>query len=538
MLRPLTKSFIAILVAVAAPLSIIEVAGASVPKVSTATGYDISFPQCSETLPSAPGFGIVGVNDGSPLTTNPCLSRELLWAKVAQNSSPSFYANTANPGPAYTTKWPTSQSTPQVCAGDNSSACSYDYGWNSAGVSFTNAVNAETANGSTSPASAAASTPWWLDVETGNSWQTTEAQYAPTKASDTNDQAMLQGEIAYFSSVGASSVGIYSTTYQWTKITGGSGTSFASIPVWIPGAPTLSAAQSACGLSTFTGGSVKMTQYPSNGFDGDYVCGQALNANTGSTSVAGSSTFTDQLAASDANGALTYTETTGAPALVVSSAGLMTTSGSLALGTYSTSGTTVDASGVAGSYSFTLSVGLLAQGAPVSASTTTTRSSTFTSQLALNGVTGTATYSQTSGSPSLVVSSSGHLSTSGALAPGAYTASGSVVDSSGDQGAFTFTLHVTSVTTPPPSAPVTPKAVAVVGHAVAGKTETLTIKGSGFYGQPRITSHVRTTAQVTKDTGTSLSVRVKVKSGSRKGVFQFTLTFAHGTTCTVKYLQR
>lgn len=537
MLRPLKKSFIAILVAVAGLFSVTDVAGASAPKVSMATGYDISFPQCTETLPLTPGFGIVGVNDGSPLTTNPCLSRELLWAGAAQNQSPSFYANTANPGPAYTTNWPASQATPQVCAGDNSSACSYDYGWNSAKVSFTNAVNAETAIGAVSPTSAAAGAPWWLDVETGNSWQTTEAQYGPTKASDTNDQAMLQGEIAYFSSVGASSLGIYSTTYQWTKITGGSGTTFASIPVWIPGAPTLSAAQSACGLTTFTGGPVKMTQYPSNGYDGDYVCGQVLNTNTGSTSVAGSSTFMDQLPATDASGALTYTETTGTPSLVVSSAGLITTSGALASGTYATSGTTVDPSGVAGTFSFTLSVGLLTQGTPVSAPTTTTRSSTFTSQLAMIGSTGTVTFSQTSGSPSLVVSSSGHVSTSSALVAGAYTASGSVVDSAGDQGAFTFTLNVTPGTSPAPVVTV-PRAVTVVGHAVAGKTETLTIKGSGFYGQPRIISHAKTTAMVTKDTGTSLSVRVKVTYGSRNGVFQFTLTFAHGTTCRVKYLQR
>jgi hypothetical protein len=537
MLRPLTKSFIAILVAVAGLVSVSIVAGASPPKLSTATGYDISFPQCTKTLPLTPGFGVVGVNDGSPLTTNPCLSKELLWAGAAQNPSPSFYANTANPGPAYTTNWPTSQATPQVCAGDNSTACSYDYGWNSAQISFTNAVNAETAIGAVSPTSAAAAAPWWLDVETGNSWQTTEASYGPTKSSDTNDQAMLQGEIAYFSSVGVSSLGIYSTTYQWTKITGGSGTTFASIPVWIPGAPTLSAAQSACGLASFTGGPVKMTQYPSNGFDGDYVCGQVLNTNAGSTSVAGSSSFTDQLPASDASGALTYTETTGTPALVVTSGGLITTSGALALGTYSTSGTTVDPSGVAGSFSFTLSVGVITQGSPVSASTTSTRSSTFTTQLAANSATGTVTFSQASGSPSLVVSSSGHVSTSGALVAGAYTASGSVVDSSGDQGSFSFTLQVTSVITPPPVS-TAPKAVTVVGHAVAGKTEMLTIKGSGFYGQPRITSHARTTALVTRDTGTSLSVRVKVSSGSKNGVFQFTLAFARGTTCRVKYLQR
>jgi hypothetical protein len=456
MVSQLTKSFVAVLIGATGLFGVTNVAAASSPKTSTPTGFDVSFPQCGKSFPTSAAFGIVGVNDGVALSTNPCLAQELSWAQATPNQSPSFYSNTGSPGPAYSPKWPTSQQIPQVCAGANSPECAYDFGWNTAEVSFTNAVNAETTDGAVSPTSAAAQAKWWLDVETGNSWETTESKYGPTRSSDANDQGVLLGAIAYFSSVGANSVGIYSTTSQWTRITGGSGTTFANVPAWIPGFATLGAAESACSMASFGGGPVEMIQYPSGGFDGDYVCGE-LSAPTNSTTVGGSSTYTDQLALSDGSGALSYTETAGAPGLVVSTSGLVTTDGTLASGSYAASGTTLDPSGVSGTFSFTLSVGVTAPSVPEPAA---------------------------------------------------------------------------------PLVPTGPKAVSVTGHAAAGKTEILTIRGSGFSGRPRVTSHAGTSALVTKDTGTALDVRVKVAPRSRNGVFQFTITLANDTWCTVKYLQR
>lgn len=73
---------------------------------------------------------------------------------------------------------------------------------------------------------------------------------------------------------------------------------------------------------------------------------------------------------------------------------------------------------------------------------------------------------------------------------------------------------------------------------MAGKTVVVTIVGSGFYGRPIVTSHAGTTALVTRDTGTLLSVRVSVKRGSRNGTFTFSLTFAKGESVHVKYVQR
>src|ERR1700685_2119835 len=121
------------------------------PRAPTATGFDISFPQCTESLPPSPGFGIVGVNGGKTFSSNPCLARELTWASGAANTIPAFYANTANPGPANDTNWPTNQQTPKVCTGANSVACSYDYGWKAGRFAFATAVNARGARGGCTP---------------------------------------------------------------------------------------------------------------------------------------------------------------------------------------------------------------------------------------------------------------------------------------------------------------------------------------------------------------------------------------------------
>ena len=174
---------------------------------STATGFDISFPQCTETLPPTPGFGIVGVNGGATFKVNKCLARELTWASGAANGAPAFYANTDNPGPANTANWPANQQTPRECAGANTVACSYDYGWNAARFAFATAVNAERANGATSPTASAVAAPWWLDVETGNKWETLE--YGRRASTGAYDEASIEGMIASFENIGVKSVGMH-----------------------------------------------------------------------------------------------------------------------------------------------------------------------------------------------------------------------------------------------------------------------------------------------------------------------------------------
>jgi hypothetical protein len=235
-------------------------------KVTTAaTTYDVSYPQCGHALPSNANGGIVGVNGGRVFSANSCLATEWAWAAKAGPYAPALYANTGNPGPAYSSHWPTGQQAPAVCdaASPNSQGCSYDYGWNAAKDSFaTAAAVIADANRYT----------WWLDVETGNSWETLESAYGQTATSKANDRAALAGAAAALKDSGVTTVGFYSTNYQWTQITGGTGTAFATAPAWVAGVGTLANAQRNCASTSFTGGPIVLTQYAKNGFDADYHC--------------------------------------------------------------------------------------------------------------------------------------------------------------------------------------------------------------------------------------------------------------------------
>jgi major membrane immunogen (membrane-anchored lipoprotein) len=624
------KKYSAALVAIALLFSVsaITVAAQSTPLSPTSTGYDISFPQCGYSYPSSPGFGVVGVNGGKPFTTNNCVASELVWAKGAANSQPSFYVNTANGGPNGNGQWPTSQSTPDVCHGANTVPCSYDYGWNAAKNSFGVAVNAETSDGVSSPNQSAIDSPWWLDVETGNAWEVKSNYYGPTASAYANDTAMIEGEIAALKGFGVTSVGVYSTSQQWRAITDASTTNFPAVPVWIPGFATLSAAEAGCATASFTSARVGMIQYPSGTYDGDYDCGLLSTAVTTSVTATNSATFSDQLVTTNNDGAVTYVQTSGTPDLIVSATGLVTTSGALPDGTYTAYGTSSDPHGDLGTFSLTLEVGVLLQGSPMTDNVKASGSASFTDQLSVTGNTGTVTFVQATGTPSLIVSSVGLLTTSGTLAAGTYSATGTMSDPGGDEGSysftltvgklvqrtpmaasvsasdlstfseqldvganlgtvtyvqttgapdlsvsssglvtalntltkgtykasgttsdpngdvgtFTFTLTVTApIVIPPPTTttiPSGPVAFAVRGHAVAGRTVTLAIDGSGFSGRPRVTSHAGTTALVLRDTGSVLIVRVSVTPHSRNGVFTFTITLSNGKSCRVLYNQR
>jgi hypothetical protein len=231
------------------------------------SAYDISYPQCDTTLPTAANASIVGVNDGIVLSANPCLGSEATWAN---GHGLQFYANTADPGPAYSSHWPTSgQASPQDCTttDQNSTACSFDYGYNAARNSFQDAAN-DVAGTGVNPASVT----WWLDVETGNSWETLESAYGQSAQFQGNDTAALQGEVAGLQSEGVTTVGFYSTAYQWSQITGGTGSTFMTSPAWLAGFSSQAQAQTGCSAPSFTGGRVTYTQYPSGSLDADYPC--------------------------------------------------------------------------------------------------------------------------------------------------------------------------------------------------------------------------------------------------------------------------
>jgi hypothetical protein len=254
---PVAAAF-ALIAVVAAPAS-----AKPAPKPATSATYDVSYPQCGKALPSGATGGIVGVNNGIVFSANPCLATEWSWAQRATTFAPAFYANTGNPGPAYSGHWPAGQQAPQVCDASNSAACSYDYGWNAALDSYADAVAV-----TPSPASYA----WWLDVETGNSWETLESAYGQNATAKANDTAALTGAADALRSKGVTTVGVYSTTYQWTQITGGTGAQFASSPAWVAGVGSQANAQNNCHSTSFTGGRVELAQYALNGYDADLHC--------------------------------------------------------------------------------------------------------------------------------------------------------------------------------------------------------------------------------------------------------------------------
>jgi hypothetical protein len=166
--------------------------------------------------------------------------------------------NTGDPGPV-STHW--GLPGPATCTDPSSysdTGCAYNYGWNAADDAFKYAT-------SQTLATAASGSDWWLDVETANSWEGTTAANA----------ADIRGGIDYLRSRGVTNVGVYSTPSQWNTITGGYHFA-ASLAVydWVAGTRNLSGAQRACTSpsSSFSGGPVRLAQFPSGGFDGDYRC--------------------------------------------------------------------------------------------------------------------------------------------------------------------------------------------------------------------------------------------------------------------------
>jgi flagellar capping protein FliD len=155
-------------------------------------------------------------------------------------------------------------------------------------------------------------------------------------------------------------------------------------------------------------------------------------------------------------------------------------------------------------------------------------------------------YLQLSGQSRLVVSSTGLITSVSALPQGVYAVSGSTSDTTGDVGLFTFTLTVTASGTTSTTTSTTtttvplanPIALRAIGHASAGRSAVITIVGSGFYGRPTITSHHGTAVIVTRDTGRRIDAIVIVSPRSRNGTFTFTMRFARGEHCQVRYVQR
>jgi hypothetical protein len=234
----------------AALAGLLLVAAAGVARAATGHGYDVSWPQCGRALPVDGDFRIVGVNGGKPYEPNPCLAEQYRWAIASPGAA--FYINTANPGTASRVVDWYGQKTPNAaCSRANEAACAYNYGYNGAKHAFEYAQRQTGAAGRHS---------WWLDVETMNSWSGDVAL----------NVADILGSIAYLRTQGVP-VGVYSTEYQWGKITGG--VQIPELYNWVAGARDAAQAARWCAPdSSFTGGPVVLIQWVQDDLDHDHAC--------------------------------------------------------------------------------------------------------------------------------------------------------------------------------------------------------------------------------------------------------------------------
>ncbi len=236
---------------------------------SPTTGYDASYPQCSGSYPSNPLFGIVGVNGGLANTANPCLTRELRWArdtpgqKRPQQPPLSLYIDTGNPGAQHVVDWPSGDTAPAygACNGLLTTACSYIYGEQRATHSYRLVAALDVVGAKTAP--------WWLDVELTSSWAGTYQL----------NIAALRGFIAGLRNAGATGpIGIYSTSAQWRDITGLTAQTTATVfngqlPDWVAGTEaTITQARQNCTGAGFTGVVPTLAQYRTGPFDADLRC--------------------------------------------------------------------------------------------------------------------------------------------------------------------------------------------------------------------------------------------------------------------------
>jgi hypothetical protein len=223
------------------------------PYVSKTGGYDYSYLQCGTAAPSG-SFGIVGVNAGYPFTYyNNCLAAE--YAAAARTGKASVYVNTGY-DPTYTAI--DGRHTTQPCATQSQTVTGTPDQQAAWAVGCSEASR-DLAYASTQ--SAASPSAWWLDVETANSWSSSDLSL---------NRYTIQGIVATLRANTTAPIGVYSTSYQWSVITGG-----YQAPVdanWVAtGQSTLRRAQRSCSAAGFTGAKVWLVQYVTT-YDHDYVC--------------------------------------------------------------------------------------------------------------------------------------------------------------------------------------------------------------------------------------------------------------------------
>jgi len=232
----------ALLASLASPIA---AAAAASPYPSGQSGYDVSYPQCGSAGPAG-AFGIVGVNGGRPFSYNSCLQAEYAAAPRSQ-VAPSLYLNTGYAGAYGKDVTSTCSASSKSVAGSSAQRKAWAVGCSEAEKSLAYA-------GQHGASSAAV---WWLDVETGNSWSSSDLSL---------NRYAIQGATTRLGQVGP--VGVYSTASMWTRITGGNFSPTGLAADW----DVSSAGGSCTAPFTTPADPVWLVQSTSSGSDSDIAC--------------------------------------------------------------------------------------------------------------------------------------------------------------------------------------------------------------------------------------------------------------------------
>ncbi|HET7419655.1 MAG TPA: hypothetical protein VFL27_04690 [Candidatus Dormibacteraeota bacterium] len=165
-------------------------------------GYDTSSYQCTKATTSTAGYsyGIVRVTGGRPFSVDTCSSS--LWTQAETTSYPMLYENVAY-SKAYSHQVSSScanASSPEGYTGQYLQA--WQIGCGESYFAY-----------SKRPIDTRTAVAWWLDVETGNSWSSSDRVL---------NEAAIDGAVDELLSLNVP-VGVYSYAGAWNTITTGAG---------------------------------------------------------------------------------------------------------------------------------------------------------------------------------------------------------------------------------------------------------------------------------------------------------------------------
>jgi len=228
-----------------------------------------------------------------------------------------------------------------------------------------------------------------------------------------------------------------------------------------------------------------------------------LSPTSGSIDVAASATFSVTLAADPSFVGVTFAIANPTLGFNITPSGVLSTPGTLAVGTYDVSGTDGDGGVDSGTWNYSLTVlpDVITQAPPTSGTTSTGNSATFTSTLtAASGSIGAVTFANAT--LGFTITPSGVLSTPGTLAASnaPYVVTGNDSDAYGDTGTWTYSLTVTSPVTPPVN-----KTTLIQTSPTTG-TVTTTASGAFTAGPITVQGNTGPATFVTTKSNPSLSV--------------------------------